>query len=137
MVSLVRIVMSSVLLAACADGTGALSPPLDGGVGLSHFLIENGLEVDLEVDFTAGPIQTPEVIHAMVPAGETLEVFRSSGCIGCFDHPSDVLATLTLTDPSGVDWLASDPVADDGWQLQTIDDLEVNWTMVLALPVGD
>jgi hypothetical protein len=122
----------SALLVACAEPTPDPTPT-DGAAGVAVFHIDNDLDVDLEVTFTAGPIAAPEVLATLVAAGESVAVFTSSGCLGCYDHPSDVLGSLTLADADTGEVIAEyDPVEDLAWTVEASGEFNADWTLSLV-----
>jgi hypothetical protein len=127
----VQFTLLAALLTGCSDDT---QPNIDGEAGVSSFYIDNRLDVDLDVTFTAGPIAAPEQLLTVVPAGETLEVFTSQGCFGCYDEPSDVLATLVLTDVATGDEVRFDPVDGTDWDFEQVGNYDVDWTLVIEAP---
>ncbi len=112
-------------------------PPdvVDEPAGLALFLIENGTDRTLQVEHTAGAIAIPEVITTTIAPDTVALAFRSSGCLGCYDRPEDVLATLTLTDASTGEIVAAfDPVEDLQWNEERDHELLADWRLVLAMP---
>jgi len=108
---------------------------IDGEVGLSHFIIENGTDMDLAVTYGDGAIATPTVIATEVLAGETTKVLQSSGCFGCLDYPADALAHLTLTDiATDTEAFVFNPVENSQWNEEVIADYQSDFVLVLALP---
>jgi hypothetical protein len=110
-------------LAACTH-IDEEPPPIDEEWGLADYFLDNRTDRSLIIDLTLSPERGGHTRQTdPVAAGEVFP-FEADGIIGVNPLPWDTFASLRLVDEAGNVVYRQDPIDNDAWIVERVDDEE-------------